>query len=245
MRATRAVGTSCVLRRSRALAAARVARALRVDGRHLVQDAARDRRRTRPRPLPEHLDLGAYREVFATMPVGRYLAVTVAWRWPSRCSRSRSRCPPATRSPSCASSGAALRVRRRCSRACSSPRRPRSSRCSCSSRSAPRQHDGRARPALRRERARHLPRAPGAAQRARRDHRGRAHGRRRRAGPSSTAARADAPADARVAVPRQLRLPLQRLLLAAGDDDRRLRCARCRSASPCSASRARACAGTS
>jgi sn-glycerol 3-phosphate transport system permease protein len=28
-------------------------------------------------PLPEHLDLGAYREVFAAMPVARYLAVTV------------------------------------------------------------------------------------------------------------------------------------------------------------------------
>jgi sn-glycerol 3-phosphate transport system permease protein len=27
--------------------------------------------------LPEHIDLGAYREVFATMPVARYLAVTV------------------------------------------------------------------------------------------------------------------------------------------------------------------------
>jgi sn-glycerol 3-phosphate transport system permease protein len=30
------------------------------------------------RPYPEHLALGAYREVFAAMPVGRYLAVTVA-----------------------------------------------------------------------------------------------------------------------------------------------------------------------
>jgi sn-glycerol 3-phosphate transport system permease protein len=28
--------------------------------------------------LPEHLDLGAYREVFAAMPVARYMAVTVA-----------------------------------------------------------------------------------------------------------------------------------------------------------------------
>ncbi|HTB77615.1 MAG TPA: carbohydrate ABC transporter permease [Polyangiaceae bacterium] len=27
--------------------------------------------------LPEHLDLGAYREVFAAMPVGRYMAVTI------------------------------------------------------------------------------------------------------------------------------------------------------------------------
>jgi sn-glycerol 3-phosphate transport system permease protein len=29
-------------------------------------------------PLPEHLDLGAYREVFAAMPVARYMAVTIA-----------------------------------------------------------------------------------------------------------------------------------------------------------------------
>ena len=28
-------------------------------------------------PLPEHLDAGAYREVFAAIPVGRYMAVTV------------------------------------------------------------------------------------------------------------------------------------------------------------------------
>ncbi len=28
-------------------------------------------------PLPEHLDAGAYREVFATIPVGRYMTVTV------------------------------------------------------------------------------------------------------------------------------------------------------------------------
>ena len=28
-------------------------------------------------PLPEHLDLGAYREVFAAMPVARYMAVTI------------------------------------------------------------------------------------------------------------------------------------------------------------------------
>ena len=28
-------------------------------------------------PLPAHIDLGAYREVFATIPVGRYMAVTV------------------------------------------------------------------------------------------------------------------------------------------------------------------------
>ncbi len=28
-------------------------------------------------PLPEHAQLGAYREVFATLPVGRYMAVTV------------------------------------------------------------------------------------------------------------------------------------------------------------------------
>jgi sn-glycerol 3-phosphate transport system permease protein len=27
-------------------------------------------------PLPEHIDLGAYREVFASMPVGRYMAIT-------------------------------------------------------------------------------------------------------------------------------------------------------------------------
>ena len=55
----------------------------------------------------------------------------------------------------------------------------------------------------------------------------------------------DAPADARVALSRELRLPLQRLLLAAGDDDRRRASARCRSASRSSASRGRACAGTS
>ena len=62
--------------------------------------------RTRRRRCPSTSTLGAYREVFATLP-GRPLHGRHRLHGGDHrgCCRSRSRCRPATRSPSCASSG--------------------------------------------------------------------------------------------------------------------------------------------
>ena len=82
-------------------------------------------------------------------------------------------------------------------------------------------------------------------ERPRRDHRGGANGRRRRVDHRLPHPGADAPAHARVALSRELRLPLQRLLLAARHDDRRHGSHAAARASRCCANRGRACAGTS
>ena len=64
-------------------------------------------------PLPEHLDLGAYREVFAAMPVARYMVVTVVMAGAIAAAQIALALPAGLRARQAALRGRALRVRHR------------------------------------------------------------------------------------------------------------------------------------
>ena len=87
--------------------------------------------------LPEHLDLGAYREVFAAMPVARYTAVTIGMAMAIATAQVVLALPAGYALAKLRFAGSPASRSGPCSRASSCRRRPRSSRCfSCSQRCA-------------------------------------------------------------------------------------------------------------